>query len=589
MATENRTVEGFGDVSKLKGRVFEALSLTASVIGILALAVLLVYVTIDAFDLASASDEWFLSYFLTLVVPVFAFLLYSADDRQVTKRTLLGLGGGMVAVFGVFQLLSVVGLSVPRLSWPLAYMFVVAVPIGSYTAYAGLQRPLGAVGMGLLGRIVGGMGIAVAITALFVLVDVYQWFLAYSVGVLPAVGIYAAAKLRGYGRLVYLAPIVGIGGLLASWPLRGALVVFPSTWLIYVWTLAVPVGVAAAALVARRRGTVAAALAFVIAVGGTAATGFGAGTLGVGPNGVVLLFVTAAVPAGLYTDRIVQQRRGRGGLLLGVLIGAGIVAGTLLVDAWGVAGPDPWLDASFVTSAPSPIASEAGLYPAIIGSIFVITMVAVLSFALGVGTAVFLEDYTADTGAVGAITRLIQVNISNLAGVPSVVYGLLGLGLFVNLLGLGFGTVVVASITLSLLILPIVVISAQEAIRSVPDDMRQASYGMGATRWQTTKNVVLPEAMPGILTGTILSLGRAIGETAPLIMIGAPTTNFSPPTALFDRVSAMPMQIYAWSSSAKPEFQYGVMAAGVVVLLVVLIGMNATAILIRNRYERSDG
>ncbi|MCY4729564.1 phosphate ABC transporter permease PstA [Natronomonas gomsonensis] len=433
------------------------------------------------------------------------------------------------------------------------------------------------------------MGVAVAITALFVLVDVYQWFLAYSVGVLPAVGIYATAKLRGYGRLVYLAPVVGIGGILASWPLRGVLVVFPSTWLIYVWTLAVPVGVAAAVLVARRRSTTAAALAFVLSVGGAAAAGFGAGTLGVGPNGVVLLFVTAAVPAGLYADRTVQQRRGRGGLLLPVLIGGGIVAGTLLVDSWGVAGPDPWLDASFVTSAPSPIATEAGLYPAIVGSIFVISMVAMLSFALGVGTAVFLEDYTSDTGAVGAVTRLIQVNISNLAGVPSVVYGLLGLGLFVNLLGLGFGTVVVASITLSLLILPIVVISAQEAIRSVPDDMRQASYGMGATRWQTTKNVVLPEAMPGILTGTILSLGRAIGETAPLIMIGAPTTNFSPPTALFDRVSAMPMQIYAWSSSAKPEFQYGVMAAGVVVLLVVLIGMNATAILIRNRFERSDG
>jgi phosphate transport system permease protein len=211
--------------------------------------------------------------------------------------------------------------------------------------------------------------------------------------------------------------------------------------------------------------------------------------------------------------------------------------------------------------------------------------VAAFAFPVGVGAAVYLEEYAPDN----RVTRVIDVNISNLAGVPSVVYGLLGLGLFVNLLGLGFGTVVVASITLSLLILPIVVISAQEAIRSVPDDMRQASYGMGATRWQTTKNVVLPEAMPGILTGTILSLGRAIGETAPLIMIGAPTTNFSPPTALFDRVSAMPMQIYAWSSSAKPEFQYGVMAAGVVVLLVVLIGMNATAILIRNRYERSDG
>jgi phosphate transport system permease protein len=366
-------------------------------------------------------------------------------------------------------------------------------------------------------------------------------------------------------------------------------VVFPSTWLIYVWTLAVPVGVAAGALVGRRRGRRAGVVAGGLCIAGATVAGVAGGALGAPRHAAVLLFVTTVVPAAAFTDRVISRGRGRLGLLLPVLLVGGALVGRTVVGALELRGPDPWLDPAFVTSAPAPIAAEAGLYPAIIGSIFVITMVAVFSFVLGVGTAVFLEEYMPETGPLAALTRFVQVNISNLAGVPSVVYGLLGLGLFVNLLGMGFGTVFVASITLSLLILPIVVISAQEAIRSVPDDMRQASYGMGATRWQTTKNVVLPESLPGILTGTILALGRAIGETAPLIMIGAPTTNFSPPTSLFDRVSAMPMQIYAWSSSAKTEFQYGVMAAGVVVLLVVLIAMNGTAIYVRNRYERGDG
>jgi phosphate transport system permease protein len=320
-----------------------------------------------------------------------------------------------------------------------------------------------------------------------------------------------------------------------------------------------------------------------------AAAGFAARGVGLPQEGAVLLFLTAAVPAGVYTERTLHRGRGRVGLLFPVLLLAGALAGGALVDLLGATGPDPWLDLSFVTSPPSRTAAEAGLYPAIIGSIFVISLVAVLSFALGVGTAVFLEDYTPDTGPMATATRLVQVNISNLAGVPSVVYGLLGLGLFVNLLGLGFGTVIVASVTLSLLILPIVIISAQEAIRSVPDDLRQGSYALGATRWQTTKKVVLPEALPGILTGTILSLGRAIGETAPLIMIGAPTTVFSPPGGLFSRASAMPMQIYAWADYPQEAFRYGVVAAGVVTLLVVLVGLNATAILVRNRYERNGG
>jgi phosphate transport system permease protein len=274
-------------------------------------------------------------------------------------------------------------------------------------------------------------------------------------------------------------------------------------------------------------------------------------------------------------------------LLLPVLLGGGAVLGAAIVGTFGIAGPDPWLDPGYVTEAPSSTAIEAGLYPAIVGSVIIIAIVAVLSFVLGVGAAVFLEEYTASTGVVGAITRIIQINIANLAAVPSVVYGLLGLGLFANLLGFGYGTAVTASLTLSLLILPITVISAQEAIRAVPDDLRQGSYAMGATRWQTTKNVVLPEALPGILTGTILALGRAIGETAPLIMIGAATTVFSAPNDIWSRFSAMPMQIYAWSSFPQAEFRYGVVAAGVVTLLIVLLGMNATAIVLRNKMERN--
>ncbi|MFB6149316.1 MAG: PstA family ABC transporter permease, partial [Halobacteriales archaeon] len=182
---------------------------------------------------------------------------------------------------------------------------------------------------------------------------------------------------------------------------------------------------------------------------------------------------------------------------------------------------------------------------------------------------------------------IIDVNISNLAGVPSVVYGLLGLGLFVTYAGSQPGTVLVGGLTLALLILPIVIISAREAIRSVPDGFRQASYGMGATRWQTIKNVILPEAFPGILTGTILALGRAIGETAPLLVIGAPQV-FDLPTELSARVGALPLQIYVWATAfASPDFFRKALPAGVIVLLVIMLVMNSVAIVLRNRFERN--
>lgn len=252
-----------------------------------------------------------------------------------------------------------------------------------------------------------------------------------------------------------------------------------------------------------------------------------------------------------------------------------VLLGYVAVDAVG------WLDWTFLTNPPHPIPEEAGFFPALVGSIFLLIVIALVTFPLGVGAAIYLEEYAADN----KLTRFIQLNIANLAGVPSVVYGLLGLGLFVQLINFGYGTLLVAGFTVSLLILPIVIISAQEAIRSVPDSQRQASYGMGATKWQTIRNVVLPRAVPGIMTGTILALGRAIGETAPLIMIGAPTTVFGAPSGLFSKISAMPMQIYTWAGYPDAAFQHGVLAAGVVTLLVVLLLINSIAILIRNRYQ----
>ncbi|MFC7193775.1 phosphate ABC transporter permease PstA [Halosimplex aquaticum] len=231
-------------------------------------------------------------------------------------------------------------------------------------------------------------------------------------------------------------------------------------------------------------------------------------------------------------------------------------------------------------------AGQAGVYPQIVGSIIVVGVMALMAFPVGVGAAVYLEEYAAETGWSGRLATLLEVNISNLAGVPSVVYGILGLALFRNTLGFGTGIVVSAAGTLGLLILPIVVVSAQEALRSVPDSLRQASYGMGASRWQTLRNVVLPEAVPGILTGTILALARAIGETAPLVVIAVATTTYSPPTGLFSSATVLPLQIYAAHSNFDAAFRHGVVPAAAVVLLTLMLLMNTTAIVIRNRYER---
>ena len=218
---------------------------------------------------------------------------------------------------------------------------------------------------------------------------------------------------------------------------------------------------------------------------------------------------------------------------------------------------------------------------AIAGTLWLMVVVAPVTMFLGVGTAIYLEEYAKN----GKLKSIIQTNISNLAGVPSVVFGILGLTVFVRSFELG-NIVLAGGLTMSLLVLPIVVVASQEAIRAVPQYLREASYGMGATKWQTIKNIVLPAAIPGILTGLILSLSRAIGETAPLVVIGIPALLIPLPDGIFDKFTVLPMQIYYWTVDSALVAEYANLAAAtIVVLLIVLFLMNSIAIIIRNKFQ----
>ena len=253
-----------------------------------------------------------------------------------------------------------------------------------------------------------------------------------------------------------------------------------------------------------------------------------------------------------------------------------------------------WLNGVFLTNRMASQPELAGVRSALLGSLQLILITILTAFPIGVGAAIYLEEYASHKSR---INRLIQTNIDNLAGVPSIVYGILGLALFVRALqpftsGALFGvdgqngrTILSAGLTMALLILPILIINAQEAIRSVPDSLRQASYGLGATRWQTIWHHVLPGAMPGILTGTILAISRAIGETAPLIVVGASTFITSDPTGPFSSFTALPIQIYNWTTRPQPAFQH-IAAAAILVLLIALLSLNAVAILLRNRFAK---
>lgn len=234
----------------------------------------------------------------------------------------------------------------------------------------------------------------------------------------------------------------------------------------------------------------------------------------------------------------------------------------------------------FLTRYASRIPGRAGIRAALLGSLWVMLLVALMAFPLGVGAAVYLEEYAPRN----RLTRLLQTNIANLAGVPSIVYGILGLAVFVRFFAFG-RSILAGAATLALLVLPVVIIAAQEAVRAVPSSLREASYALGATRWQTIRHHVLPVAMPGILTGTILALSRAVGETAPLIMIGALAFIAGDPRGPMDPFTVLPIQIYNWATLPQAAF-HELAAGGIVVLLTVLLAMNATAILLRNRFQK---
>lgn len=543
MAAGTERVEGFGQVSRTVGTVFRYVLLAATLVGIVALGVLLVYVGIDTFQPQSADPGWHLTYLLTLVVPTVAVAVY------LRSRTEHGFGTGVTAMgvpvvgglFGAGVTIVFVDL-VPPLAW-FAYLLAVTLPLGVVvTADRVVELPTGA-----------RIGAAVVL-------------LAGSLAVLP-----------GFVSSLRVVPTPGV-------------ILFVS--------LGLPVALFVGRLVRarwthRRAGWIAGG-AVVLS---TAVVTFVGPLVGVGPVPAVVLWLTTAVPGAAYVSDVLHRDGVLGGerptqeseapapdwygLLLPAIIVGGLAVGALLTGAIGFGGPQSSLNWQFLTSTTVTDPATAGIYPALVGSILLMIVVVLAAFPVGVGAAVYLEEYARD----GPVTRLVQVNISNLAGVPSVVYGLLGLGVFIRYGGSPPGTVIVGGLTLALLILPIVIIAAQEALRSVPDSLREASYGMGATRWQTVKNVVLPRAFPGILTGTILAIGRAVGETAPLLVIGAANVA-DVPTDLSSRVAALPLQIYVWATTfADPAFFDRVIPAGVIVLLVILLTMNSVAIVLRNRYQ----
>jgi len=214
------------------------------------------------------------------------------------------------------------------------------------------------------------------------------------------------------------------------------------------------------------------------------------------------------------------------------------------------------------------------------GSIFLMLLIIPMIFIIGVGAAIYLEEYAKKS----RMTSFIEVNISNLAGVPSIVFGLLGLTFFVRNMGFG-STLIAGALTLALMSLPVVIVSSQEAIRAVPQAMRHASLALGASKWQTTFKVVLPASLPGVITGIILAVSRAIGETAPLIMVGAAIFIARAPEGIFSEFTALPIQIYNWTSRPQADFQ-GLAAAGIIILMVIVLTMNSLAIWIRNRFSK---
>ncbi|WP_265109011.1 phosphate ABC transporter permease PstA [Halosolutus halophilus] len=530
-----------GQVSQVRGLLFKAACLGATLLALFLVFVFLAYVATDAIEPLTADPAWWGAVAVTVLLPA------------------LGLAG---------------------------YYYRYDPPAGE-VAYTALGLPIAAT------LLAGGVGIVFRH-----IVSPHGW-LALVVATAVAAGAIALHdRRRDAGALeraavvtvVPLLALVGVPGLVPS--LRELILsapVLPMASLSLLGTFAAPIAAAVGWRIRRvrksdRAGVIAGGATVVVAALGLVA----APLVGLSATSWIVLTTVVAVPVGLYVEQVLRRGDGVSGLAFPVAIAIGVAVCAAVVGVADLSGPTVWLDWEFLTTAHNRTPREAGIYPALVGSVMMIIVVAVAAFPVGVGAAIYLEEYAPTEGLPGSIVELIEINVANLAGVPSVVYGLLGLALFVNTAGLRPGIVVVGGLTVGLLILPIVIVSAQEAIQAVPDSQRQAAYGMGATRWQTVRTVVLPRAMPGILTGTILALGRAIGETAPLLMVGVAAVVRISPNSFFSLFSAMPRQIFAWARLAKPEFYHGVLAAGVLVLLVVLLMMNGTAILLRNKYQRHE-
>jgi phosphate transport system permease protein len=277
-----------------------------------------------------------------------------------------------------------------------------------------------------------------------------------------------------------------------------------------------------------------------------------------------------------------MRRKVSGTIFYGAAVGAigllllALVA--LLVDTFVRAAP--WLDVQFLTSVPSSRPARAGILPAMVGTIEVAVIVALITFPVGVAAAIYLVEYATDS----RWNRLLQTNIGNLAGVPSIIYGILGLAVFVRMLAMG-PTILSAALTLSLLILPVVIIASIEALKAVPHAQREGAFALGATRWQMVRRSVLPAAMPGIMTGIILAMARAIGEAAPLILIGAFTFVTFLPNPIAGQYTVLPIQIYDWAKRPQEEFQ-GISAAAIVVILGLMLLLNGLALVVRARLSR---
>lgn len=270
-----------------------------------------------------------------------------------------------------------------------------------------------------------------------------------------------------------------------------------------------------------------------------------------------------------------------GVVFIATLIGL-VVLAVLLVDVFGDGLPR--VNWQFITGFPSQIVPQtAGIYPALIGSLWLLGLTALFSVPLGIGAAVYLEEYAPDNW----LTRVIEINISNLAGVPSIIYGLLGLGIFVSVLApiTGGESVLSGALTLSLLILPVIIVATREALKAIPGAVREGGIALGATRWEVIRGHLLPMALPGALTGTILALSRAIGETAPLIVVGAAVYLNYAPEGPRSNYMAIPIQIFTWIEQPQDVFKT-LAAAGIVVLMIVLLLANSVAIVMRNRFQR---